>query len=130
MSADWNYRLARTPYLVVPRLAIEAMPQEWQDRLEALLLEADAAGLETPAYYVFRNLSMVDASDDPFLFGVKDVGRWDHPHYVFGGRSFSGDPWANYRHGDVQKLCPAFKPVEQPKFDPSKPFGGDGSVPF
>ena len=105
MPANWNSRLARTPYLAIPRLAIAAMPQEWQDRMEQLLQEADDAGMETPAYYVFRDLTY---ADDSFQFGVKDVGDHGNPHYVFGGRKAYADPWANYRHGKIDELCPTF----------------------
>lgn len=56
-ECPFDTRLARTPYLVLPKLAIQAMPIEWRLRLEALLREADEAGLETPNYLVFRDVT-------------------------------------------------------------------------
>lgn len=106
---DWGQRLYRTPYFVLPRLAIEAMPEEWQERLEALMIEAEAAGLETPSYHVFRDKS--EPGVDPFMRGVKQVG--DNGFCVFHGRHAMGDPWANYRHGSLEKLCPTFKRESQ-----------------
>jgi len=107
MTAEWGNRLARTPYLVIPRLALQAMPQDWQDRMEQLLQEADDAGMETPTYNVFRDLNYCD---DPFAFGVKNVSdKPGNAHYVFGGRKGIGDdPWSNYRYGNVDELCPTF----------------------
>lgn len=96
-------RLYRTPYLVVPRLALEAMPNEWQEKFEALLQEADAAGIVTPAYYVFRDLS--DGNPDQ-IRGCKQVnrGQWDQrPFYRLTG-GYRDDPWANYRRGDAHEL--------------------------
>lgn len=108
MTAEWGSRLYRTPYLVLPRLAIEAMPQEWQDRLEALLAEAEEAGLETPSYYVLRNKS--EHGIDPFICGLKDVSQDPTREFLrFHGRHNIGDPWANYRHGRIEDLCPTFK---------------------
>lgn len=94
-------RLARTPYLVVPRLAIEAMPDHWQARLEGLLQEGDAAGLDTPSYHVFRQgpaFTFVERSDstDP----VSPVTSCSH---------LQPDPWADYRRGDIRALCPDFE---------------------
>lgn len=42
------------------------------------------------------------------MFGVKDVGTWNNPHYVFGGRKSRPDPWSDYRYGDITKLNPSF----------------------
>lgn len=96
-------RLYRTPYLVIPRLALEAMPIEWQEKFEALLKEADEAGIQTPNYMVFRDLS--DGNPDS-IRGVKQVnrGQWDQrPFYrITGGHN--DDPWANYRRGDAMDL--------------------------
>jgi hypothetical protein len=102
--ADWGSILYRTPYLVIPRLAIEAMPKNWQDRLQKLLIEADEAGMETPSYFVFRDKS--EPGIDPFMRGVKSVG--ENGFAVFHGRHALGDPWADYRHGNIRKLCPTF----------------------
>lgn len=103
MSHVFGQRLYRTPYLVIPRLALEAMPLEWQERLEALMQEADAAGMATPSYHVFRDLS--DGNPDG-IKGCKQVnrGQWDKdPFYRLTGGN-RADPWANYRHGDAWTL--------------------------
>lgn len=106
--AEWGSTLYRTPYLVLPRLAIEAMPEEWQNRLEALLKEAEAAGLETPSYYVLRDKA--EPGCDPFVRGLKDVSQDPLREFLrFDGRHAIADPWANYRHGKVEDLCPSFK---------------------
>ncbi|WP_273772920.1 hypothetical protein [Brucella intermedia] len=103
MTDVFGTRLYRTPYLVVPRLALEAMPEDWQLRFESLMDEADKAGIRTPDYLVFRNLS--DGNSDG-LRGVKQVNRdrWDQtPFYRFTG-GWRDDPWANYRHGNAWDL--------------------------
>ena len=104
-------RLYRTPYLVLPRIALEAMPEEWQKRLEALLQEAKDTGLVTPAYLVFRDMTL--EKDDHAIFGVNHVnhGKWDEkPFYRF-TTGWKPDPWSEYRHAtieDVRALCPTF----------------------
>lgn len=94
-------RLYRTPYLVLPRLAIEAMPVEWQARLEALLAEADATGMQTPNYHVLRDDQAYTSvtMNDP-----DDHASWPREFYVQ-----ASDPWADYRHGNVRDLCPEFE---------------------
>ncbi|MBC7149016.1 MAG: hypothetical protein H5U22_06520 [Rhizobium sp.] len=96
MASVFAVRLNRTPYLVIPRLALEAMPTEWQERVEALLLEADDAGMVTPDYHVLRNddgytSTQPNDSDDPT--------SWPREFYIQ-----RQDEWANYRHGDAWKL--------------------------
>ncbi|WP_075292616.1 hypothetical protein [Pararhizobium arenae] len=103
MSDVFGSRLYRTPYLVIPRLALEAMPLEWQERFEALLKEADEAGIQTPSYHVFRDVS--DGNPEA-IRGCKQVnrGKWDErPFYRLTG-GWHDDPWANYRHGDAKAL--------------------------
>ncbi|WP_431861401.1 hypothetical protein [Azospirillum sp.] len=70
---EW-FALTRSAYLVLPRLALEAMPVEWQHRFVALMDEAEAMGLTTPSDYEVRRRD--------------DTGRYIE------------DPWANYRRGD------------------------------
>lgn len=98
--------MAYTPYFVLPRLAIEAMPFDWQKRFFNLLEEADKAGLETPEYYVFR------ANPPAGIRGCKQVNQgtpFATPFYrLTGGQR--GDPWADYRNGSVAKLCDTFDP--------------------
>lgn len=103
MSDVFGSRLYRTPYLVIPRLALEAMPVEWQEKFEALLKEADDAGIKTPDYLVFRDVT--DGNPD-MIKGVKQVnrGQWDqNAFYRFTGGS-RDDPWTNYRRGDAFAL--------------------------
>lgn len=100
-SAKWrecpfDMRLARTPYLVLPKLALQAMPYEWRDRFEAMLAEMDDAGLETPSYIVLRDerpyaWCVHEEEDDPF-------SRVDRVEV------YLSDPWADYRHGDAWAL--------------------------
>jgi hypothetical protein len=49
-DCPFDRRLARTPYLVLPKLAIQVMPMEWRDRFDAMLAEMEAVGpLTMPA---------------------------------------------------------------------------------
>jgi hypothetical protein len=98
-------RLWRVPYLVLPKLAIQAMPLEWRNRLEALLEEADATGMVTPDYHVFRDdpkYTAVELSDpeDEYSAIASLTVRWQ-------------DEWANYRHGRVEDVCPTFTPTPE-----------------
>lgn len=75
---EW-FSCSRAAYLVIPRLALENMPADWQRKFVALLDEAQEMGLETPEYKVFRK------------------GK--------AGRIASGsDPWANYRRGNFEEV--------------------------
>lgn len=55
---DWPihawFGLTYAAYLVLPRLALQSMPREWQQRLVDLLNEAEASGIETPGNYDVR----------------------------------------------------------------------------
>lgn len=73
---DWG-GLYRTPYLVIPRMALEAMPLDWQRRFVGLMEEANATGMVTPEYTVQR----------------RDLS----------GR-FCKDPWVNYQCPDNSLL--------------------------
>lgn len=99
----WATRLPRTPYLVIPRLAISAMPLEWQERLEQLLVEADDAGMETPSYYVFRG------GDDEYT-RAKLVNYETGFVKIVHGRE---DPWANYKYGDAAEIMAEAKAAEE-----------------
>lgn len=106
-ECPFDYRLYRSPYLVLPKLAIQAMPLEWRERLEALLKEADEAGLETPDYLVFRD---VTGGNPDSIRGCAQVNQdkpQDRPFYRLTG-GYRDDPWADYRRGDVKELCPGF----------------------
>lgn len=103
-DCPFDRRLCRTPYLVVPKLAIQAMPMEWRNRLEALLQEAEDAGIETPEYHVFR-----DDGEGGEYTRARIVNEQTGFVRLVGGRP---DPWADYRHATprtVRALCPKFK---------------------
>lgn len=100
-SCPFDTILARTPYFVLPKLAIQAMPLQWRQRFAALLQETEDAGLETPSYHVIRDdsaMTLVERSDseDDYspIESISVVRR---------------DPWADYRRGDIRALCPSFK---------------------
>lgn len=96
-NCPFDTRLYRTPYFVIPKLALQAMPMEWRERFEALLVEMEDAGIETPAYHVFR------ANPHYGMRGCKQVNADRHdqrPFYRLTG-GWEDDPWANYRHGDA-----------------------------
>lgn len=97
-SLLWQ-RLARTPYLVIPKLALMAMPEEWQAKMESLLAEADEAGLVTPEYHVFRD----DGPRKPYTRAVV-VNEQTGFIRLTGGKS---DPWADYRHGNAEEKARA-----------------------
>lgn len=99
-NCPFDSRLARKPYLVLPKLALQAMPFEWRDRFEAMLVEMDDTGMETPSYIVLRD----DGQNGEY---TRARVMNDETGFVriCGGRD---DPWADYRHGSVEKLCPAF----------------------
>jgi len=91
-----NHRLARTPYLVIPKLALSAMPEDWQDRFESMMVEMEEAGLRTPAYHVFR-----DDGEGKRYTRARAVNEITGFVRLTGG---DYDPWANYRYGDAFEL--------------------------
>lgn len=99
-TCPFDVRLARTPYLVIPKLVLQAMSMDWRWRLEALLREADDTGMETPGYYVFRSdpsYSLLTRSDSEDEYSpISDLGV------------LRSDEWADYRHGDIREVCPSF----------------------
>lgn len=74
---SWTFfGLSYAAYLTIPRLALQELPVEWQQKFFDLLREAaEEHGLDTPSYVVMRR---------------------DHR-----GRLTSQDPWADYRHSTV-----------------------------
>lgn len=97
-SCPFDTILNRTPYLVLPKLAIQAMPMEWRKRLADLLDEAEEDyGLVTPTYTVIRQDCTVTEKSG-FVRIVKKVD----------------DPWADYRHAQHERvvgLCSTFRPL-------------------
>lgn len=98
---EWG-GLYRTPYFVVPRIALEAMPDDWQRKFTALMDEAhEKHGISTPEYHVLRadpSYTSVELNDPD------DPGSWPREFYIQ-----CSDPWANYRHGNIKELCPDYK---------------------
>jgi hypothetical protein len=90
-------RLYRTQYLVLPKLAIQDMPIEWQARLEELLHIADEAGMATPSYIVLR--------DEPEYALRRHEDPDDDESPLDEVAVNCGDPWANYRRGSAADLC-------------------------
>lgn len=90
------FSLSYASYLVVPRLALESMPVEWQNRMIALLDEAETILTSTPDYHVLR--------DDPRYTFVEKYDSEDETSrdYIF--TALDEDPWADYRRGDVTTL--------------------------
>lgn len=101
-DCPFDYRLARTPYLVLPKLALQSMPMEWRLRFEAMLVEMESWGIETPEYHVFR-----DDGDGGEFTRARVVNEATGFIRIVGGRD---DPWANYRYQDIRELCPDFGP--------------------
>lgn len=103
-QCPFDSRLARTPYLVLPKLALQVMPMTWRLRLEALLAEMEAQGLQMPEYHVLRD----DGPGERYTRASvvnEDTGFLR----IMGGEE---DPWADYRHNQrakVAALCPGFK---------------------
>lgn len=97
----FDVRLNRTPYLVIPKLALQSMPMEWRLRFDALIQEAQDAGIETPEYFVFRGghdaytRAKIVNENTGFVRLVKGLE----------------DPWADYRHGNIYDLCPRMEKV-------------------
>lgn len=97
---EW-FGLSYSAYFVMPRMAIEAMPHEWQRRFIALMDEAEAADLNTPDYYVLRQ--------EPYYTTVKKYDEDDETSRDFEFTAWFEDPWANYRRGNIEDLCPEFQ---------------------
>lgn len=96
--------LYRTSYFVVPRLALEALPVEWQQRFIALMDEAEKLGMETPDYHVLRDgaeytLVTLEDPKDEYSRAVEFY-------------SLRSDPWSNYRHGNAAELQAEDKAAE------------------
>lgn len=104
-DCPFDLRLARTPYLVLPKLAIQVMPLEWRERFDAMLAEMETAGIETPAYHVFRD----DGPGERYTRATVVNEKTGFVRIVGGEH----DPWADYRHMQREKvaaLCPRFSP--------------------
>jgi hypothetical protein len=99
-DCPFDYRLTRTPYLVLPKLALQSMPFEWRDRFEALLVEMEEAGMETPTYEV------VPEGGEIRQERCEDEDDWHYGQTV--PVASIDDPWANYRYGNIKELCPGF----------------------
>lgn len=67
----------RDAFIILPRLALQELPVEWQVRFVALMEEAEALGVETPGFSVQRR-------------GAK-------------GRMVRFSHWCNYRRGTLRE---------------------------
>lgn len=98
------FGLDRQSYLVIPRLALQELPLEWQNKLIALLDEAADLGMVTPSYtvlrddraYVWKQRSYNDDNEEP-------------EHEVTAYHPIKKDEWANYRRGKAADLCDTWK---------------------
>lgn len=93
---EW-FGLSYTNYFVMPRLALQDLPHDWQRRFIALMDEAhDVHGMKTPDYHVLRKGSeyTVAVPDDPD----------DETSRVSEYLVSTEDPWANYRRGRAADL--------------------------
>jgi hypothetical protein len=103
-DCPFDYRLARTPYLVLPKLSIQVMPLQWRMAFDALLQQMEDTGLATPAYSV-----VVSGGE------IKNMLQDDEEEACYGEivpTVSIEDPWADYRHDQINKvkaLCPDFK---------------------
>jgi hypothetical protein len=100
-GCPFDYILNRCPYLVLPKLAIQSMPMPWRRALAELLEEAEDAGLQTPAYHVFR-----DDGERSEYTRARVVNELTGFTRLVKGRE---DPWANYKYGNIHEICPTFK---------------------
>lgn len=102
-DCPFDARLPRTPYLVMPKLALQAMPMAWRLKFDAMLGEMEALGIDTPGYIVFRD----DGPGERFTRATVVNEDTGFVRVVKG----EADPWADYRHNQVEKvaaLCPRF----------------------
>jgi hypothetical protein len=125
-GCPFDSRLARTPYLVLPKLAIQVMPLEWRVRFDDMLAEMEAAGIETPSYHVFRD----DGQGERYTRARVVNDDTGFVRLVHGER----DPWADYRHMQHQKvaaLCPRFNVSEHTDCETANPQSASSSeIPF
>lgn len=76
-EAMWGYfGLSRASWLVLPRVLVHGMPDEWQGRMAALLDEFHATYTNVPAYEVHVQLKQ-------------------------SGRFIKMPDWVGYRHPDM-----------------------------
>ena len=90
------FGLTYSSYFVMPRMALQAMPLEWQRKFVSLMEEANATGIETPSYHVLR--------DDDEYTGVDRYDEDDEYSTISGLTVRKEDEWANYRHPDYSLL--------------------------
>lgn len=96
------FGLTYANYFVAPRMMLQAMPIEWQEKFIALMNEANDIGLEAPGYIVLREDPSYTSvtKDDP-----DDEGSIEREYY-----KLQSDPWADYRHPDYSLLPEALQP--------------------
>lgn len=93
------FGLSYSSYFVIPRLALQELPVEWQERFIALIDEAfEVHGMMTPNYHVLR-----EGAEYTFVtkYDPDDETSRDYEFIAH-----HDDPWANYRRGRVADLLP------------------------
>lgn len=96
------FGLTYASYFVAPRMALQAMPEDWQRRFVDLMTEFEATGIETPSYHVLRDSeahTVIERCDD------EDP---ESPPYRF--TAIDADPWAQYKYPDFDLLPESLRP--------------------
>lgn len=88
------FGLSFCAYFVMPRLAMQELPHDWQKRFIGLMDEAEAVLKTTPSYVVLR--------DEPRFTVFERDDPEDETSTVRSYHVFDDDPWANYRRGSVK----------------------------
>lgn len=96
------FGLTYSAYLVLPRMAMQAMPTDWQKRFVALMDEAEEIGIETPSYKVLN--------EDPEYTTVEKYDEDDEYSRDYHFTALRTDPWSNYRRPDYSLLPEKLRP--------------------
>lgn len=92
---NW-FGLTYASYLVMPRLALQEMPDEWQRRFVELLEEWEATGFEPPNYHVLR--------DDDRYTRVESYDEDDPESRPWVYHVIDDDPLREYKYPDKTLL--------------------------
>lgn len=98
------FGLTYSSYYTVPRMALEAMPLDWQTRFVALMDEFEDIGIETPTYYVLRDDEKYTRKE---MYNDDELNEPNGP--IQSLHLINDDPWAEYRYPDVTLLPVAMK---------------------
>lgn len=86
MREDLSYRkdlwlwfgLSRASFLVMPRVAMHAMPDEWQEKMSELLHQYDET-IDTSAFGVHSCFVTAKGSDNRFIKMPEELINYRHP---------------------------------------------------